>query len=713
MSYAKFAPRLVELGYDVTPLKGKRPFLDGWQTRPDGALDFQQYKDANIGVVLGGQFNLVALDIDVYAANVADYIHDLAVERFGGAPCRIGMEPKRMLILRCSEPWKKLKTSVYDIEGHNGPEKHGNAVEILGEGQQFVASGIHPETGRKYRWPDDSILDIPAAALPVVSPQDLTAFLNECNNTLAKFGKPMARSLSSGKRIDDDDPFPRDLETTTVKLRPAIEVLPNDNLHYDDWIRIGIAIKGAVGEAGLEDFHAWSAKSDKYDAKQTDRAWNSFGTPTNIGAGTIFYHAEEAGWTPPWRKSAQERIEDRLRNATATQPAENQSAAPPCDDSANDDDYGWDDAGDDTADGKPATTFPLLYADGITPTLDTADFVEGLLGVGQMSVVYGASNTGKTFFACDLALHASLGWNWRGKEVDETAVLYIAGEGSHGIRNRVAAFKRKHGIVQGIPLVVVPVAVNFLDVEGDIVRLINSVKAAEADLGRKIGWIVVDTLSRALSGGNENSPEDMGALVKAADAVRNITKAHITFIHHSGKDKAAGARGHSLLRAATDTEIEVEGFDGVSAARVTKQREMEIDPDPMPFKLEQVTLGMNARGKEVTSCVVVAAAEETLKTIGKGKLTDEQQSMMDSLADALEREAGRGDDAVKIDDGRVAVPISAWREAHDAMCGTDHSVQSFGNKVTRLVNARRVDRVSIKNKWLVTFSGQSTLTALE
>ena len=64
--------------------------------------------------------------------------------------------------------------------------------------------------------------------------------------------------------------------------------------------------------------------------------------------------------------------------------------------------------------------------------------------------------------------------------------------------------------------------------------------------------IIIDTLSRALSGGNENSPDDMGNLVKHMDKVRHTLKAHLCVIHHSGKDKAKGARGHSLLRAATD-----------------------------------------------------------------------------------------------------------------------------------------------------------------
>ena len=74
-----------------------------------------------------------------------------------------------------------------------------------------------------------------------------------------------------------------------------------------------------------------------------------------------------------------------------------------------------------------------------------------------------------------------------------------------------------------------------------------------------------------MAGGDENSSVDMGAMVKHLDAIRAATKAHLMVVHHSGKNKAKGARGHSLLRAATDTEIEVDG----GRIAVTKQRDIE------------------------------------------------------------------------------------------------------------------------------------------
>ena len=80
----------------------------------------------------------------------------------------------------------------------------------------------------------------------------------------------------------------------------------------------------------------------------------------------------------------------------------------------------------------------------------------------------------------------------------------------------------------------------------------------------------------------------MGNLVKHLDKIRHTLKTHLCIIHHSGKDLAKGARGHSLLRAATDTELEVANH----VIRARKQRDME-EGIPTAFEFITVDLGEN------------------------------------------------------------------------------------------------------------------------
>jgi len=343
---------------------------------------------------------------------------------------------------------------------------------------------------------------------------------------------------------------------------------------------------------------------------------------------------------------------------------------------------------------------PLLYYCEIAPALDAVDFVESLLIDGAMSVIYGESGCGKTFFALDLALHVAAGIPWRGREVDRRGVLYLALEGSHGIKNRVAAFKLAHmANCADLSFAVVPVALNLLDPAADTDKVIAAAKTAADKLSVPVGLIVVDTLSRAMAGGNENGPEDMGDFVRNIDKIRRALPAHVAVIHHSGKDGARGARGHSLLRAATDTEIEVSRDPTISTARVTKQRELDAEGE-FAFRLVSVELGLNRRGKPVTSCVVREADAPTKDA----KLTPDEQAALNTLFDLLKNQGSTGFPGIP--EGTASVPEAVWRESFYAACKPgakpDTRQKAYRRAVDGLIAAKRVsawdDRVWITTR---------------
>ncbi len=92
-------------------------------------------------------------------------------------------------------------------------------------------------------------------------------------------------------------PVTGDLTGTYEAIADALRYIPNADLPYDDWMRIGMAIKGALGEDGASLFAEWSACSTKHLSDTTDKAWAS-SRPTVIGAGTIYHHAQKNGWRP-------------------------------------------------------------------------------------------------------------------------------------------------------------------------------------------------------------------------------------------------------------------------------------------------------------------------------------------------------------------------------------------------------------------------------
>lgn len=232
------------------------------------------------------------------------------------------------------------------------------------------------------------------------------------------------------------------------------------------------------------------------------------------------------------------------------------------------------------------------------------ELVEGLLTMTSLTVLYGDSNSGKTFFALSLATAVATGEPCYGRKVDPGLVLYLASEAPGSIRSRMQALKKFHSCDLR-RLAMVPVPLNFYSGDGDVLDVLNVVRAIEELRGEPVRLIIGDTLARMSAGANENSGEDMGPVMARFDRLAQHTGAAVMIIHHSGKDQARGARGWSGIRAHIDTEIEVTEVDDNRTASVTKQRELPSKGEDIAFKLEVVAMGTTKFGAPATTCVAV------------------------------------------------------------------------------------------------------------
>lgn len=256
----------------------------------------------------------------------------------------------------------------------------------------------------------------------------------------------------------------------------------------------------------------------------------------------------------------------------------------------------------------PARPATVEWFDDIQPALDSRYLVKGVLDAGAMSVIYGPSNSGKSFFAMDLGYHIAIGAPWRGRRVGQASVLYLAAEGGNGIANRIVALRQEHGVCD-VPFALKRAGMDLLHDQADLQHIVDLAGAVGGAAPERPLMIVIDTLSRIMAGGDENNAADMTALIRNIDAIRAATGAHVMLVHHTGKDAARGARGHSSLRAATDTEIEVANDNGARAALVTKQRDHQ-GGETFAFALRSVTLGQDGDGDDVTSCVLEVEQDE-------------------------------------------------------------------------------------------------------
>lgn len=219
--------------------------------------------------------------------------------------------------------------------------------------------------------------------------------------------------------------------------------------------------------------------------------------------------------------------------------------------------------------------------------------VKGLLQRGSYALLYGAPGEGKTFVAMDIAYHVAAGLEWMGRRTRQGLVLYLAYEGQGGLPGRAEALLAGHSR-DDIPLYIEGANYRFRE-PVDRQALADLI----AQLPEKPALIVIDTLARAAVGWDENSAADMGEFIKSIDFLRDRTGACVLVVHHSGKNKANGARGSSALLGAIDTELEIGG----GIIRSTKQRDIE-EAEPIGFSLKPVGVGMDEDGDMVYSCTV-------------------------------------------------------------------------------------------------------------
>jgi hypothetical protein len=249
---------------------------------------------------------------------------------------------------------------------------------------------------------------------------------------------------------------------------------------------------------------------------------------------------------------------------------------------------------------KPRPAF-ILFRD-LQASVVKDWLVAGMLGAGEASVAYGKPGDGKSVLAEDLALHIAAGRDWHGRKVKQGAVVFVALERRALVVRRAIAFREKQGIAD-LPFAIAGGVYDFR--HKDAAEAISEVAAeVEEQTGMPVVLIVIDTLSRALCGGDENSSKDMGAIVAATSRMQE-TGAHILWLHHTPLAADDRLRGHGALLGAVDTTIHVaKHADGTRTATVMKANDSE-EGVTLAFMIEGVTISTDEIGNVTEAPIVV------------------------------------------------------------------------------------------------------------
>lgn len=241
--------------------------------------------------------------------------------------------------------------------------------------------------------------------------------------------------------------------------------------------------------------------------------------------------------------------------------------------------------------------------------------VRGVLPASGVACVYGPSGSGKSFLTFDMAAAIAVGGVWFDHRITPCPVVYVCQEGAAGVRQRVKAWEQHHR--RHLPANLKVILDSFKLTSPDDI----------ADLGRMVlslgsgAVTIVDTLNASAPGIDENSSRDMGSVIEATKTLQRMTAGLVVLVHHTGKDRTAGMRGHSSLVAALDAAIEVTRDVKGREWRLSKAKD-GAEGARHPFSLEEVSLEADSDGEPVTSCVVKqdASAVEVKQAVSDVKV---------------------------------------------------------------------------------------------
>lgn len=198
--------RLLANGYEPIPIigpaepvtsAGKRPRLSRWQSCEITPQEIRRWardsllaRDTNTGIRTG---QIIGVDIDVPNAELARAVEDLAIAMLGPTTLRrVGRAPKALLVYQAPEPQPKAETPEFFL-----PDGTKVQIEILGSGQQFVAHGVHPDTGQPYIWTAQRPEELPCAAVPAVRKERIRAFLAAAESLFRDAGGQTQKELDA------------------------------------------------------------------------------------------------------------------------------------------------------------------------------------------------------------------------------------------------------------------------------------------------------------------------------------------------------------------------------------------------------------------------------------------------------------------------------------------------------------------------------------
>jgi hypothetical protein len=550
--------RLRRGGFAPIPVGGKKPAIQEWQKKTDVAdaeiEAWREHKGTGLLTRL-----MPALDIDIYNPEAAKAVEDLVRKHFQGRGkvlVRIGNAPKFAIPFRTSTPFKKITATLITPEDDLTADfrRRGDSfrpmdqkIELLCDGQQLVAFGIHPETRKSYRWIDGEPGEVRHDELPEITEGEALGLVDDVAQLLCdKFGYTRRQRTATGPENATHAPNNRLAADDITELAAAVDVIPNDIPGWEDWNSIVMAIWAATGgsEKGFEIADRWCAKWEGYDANETRKRWKAISKspPNRIGAGTIYHMADKA--SPGWRRQYEtEKIAKILANRKEEKEAADDPTGKTCISATP---FNW-------IDPKNIPQRQWLYRPHYIRKFESATISTG--GVGKSSLVIAealAMVSGKPLLGVWPQQKLRV-WYWNGEDpADELLRRFIAGAIQHKLTPEDIGDRLFVDSGRTMPIVMAEGTKSGTIIAAPVIKEVIATL-----LDKMIDVLIVDPFVSCHQV-PENDNSGIERVAKSWSRIADTANASVMLVHHSRKTygnemTVEDGRGASALIAATRT----------------------------------------------------------------------------------------------------------------------------------------------------------------
>ena len=467
----RYRKELLAAGYSPVPANGKRIHLSDWQNirATPAIIDAWATTRAdhlNTSVLCR---DTPFVDIDVTVEQVAEELEALFESAIENSAVRIGLPSKRAIPFRTDAPFKKIATQFKDLNGQV------HKVEILGDGQQIVVKGIHPDTHKPYRWHGgEPGSRLRREDLPLITAETAAAFIAAATEIMRGHGWTEVESKKTNGKSNDRGNNAGRAESASARecayAQAALDCCAEELAGTAAGDRNNILYKKAF-RVGTMMARGWIANTEAEAA--------------------LFDAATACGLVADDGEAQTRRTINSGLDDGATVPHPN------LDDQK--DDGEWQDAAQSSA-----TLLIKSSKEFVAGFVPPEYVVVGLLQRRFFYSLTGQTGAGKTAIMLLLSASTALGRLFAGKETKPIRVLYLAAENADDVRMRWIALAQNKGFD------IDAIEVYFVEGRFSLSKSLQLLRAEAERHGGEFGLVIVDTGPTFFEGKDENENKQLG-----------------------------------------------------------------------------------------------------------------------------------------------------------------------------------------------------------